>query len=116
MAVIDDRALLDLKSRLHRDEVVEAVAARAPSVVAIDSPRRCAPEGQTSRDCERELNRAVCGIRWTPDMTHVNASAYYAWIVEGLALFQALAACDAEVIEVFPAFPGPESRDAHGRH
>lgn len=30
------------------------------------------------------------------------ASAYYAWIVEGLALFDALATHDVEVIEVFP--------------
>jgi predicted nuclease with RNAse H fold len=30
------------------------------------------------------------------------ASAYYAWILEGLALFDALAAHDVEVIEVFP--------------
>jgi predicted nuclease with RNAse H fold len=32
----------------------------------------------------------------------VYASAYYAWIVEGLLLFKALAAHDVEVIEVFP--------------
>lgn len=102
LAVVDEHTLLDLKSRLTCDQVVEAVVATAPSVVAIDSPRRSAADGQTSRDCERELNRIVCGIRWTPDPTRIRASAYYAWIVEGLALFEALADSDAEVIEVFP--------------
>jgi len=32
----------------------------------------------------------------------VRASAYYAWIVEGLALFDALAVLGIEAIEVFP--------------
>jgi predicted nuclease with RNAse H fold len=32
----------------------------------------------------------------------VHASIYYAWILEGLALFGALAARGVEVIEVFP--------------
>jgi hypothetical protein len=48
------------------------------------------------------LARSICGIRWTPDAKHVCSSAYYAWMLEGLALFHALAAHDVEVIEVFP--------------
>ncbi len=32
----------------------------------------------------------------------MQASAYYAWIIEGLALFDALATRGVEVIEVFP--------------
>ena len=40
--------------------------------------------------------------RWTPDESHVLASAYYAWIIEGRALFGALIAHGIEVIEVFP--------------
>jgi predicted nuclease with RNAse H fold len=32
----------------------------------------------------------------------VHASAYYAWIIEGLTLFDALVAHGVEVIEVFP--------------
>jgi hypothetical protein len=32
----------------------------------------------------------------------VHASAYYAWIIEGLALFDALVVHGVEVIEVFP--------------
>jgi hypothetical protein len=42
------------------------------------------------------------GIRWTPDARRVRASAYYAWILEGAALFGALAVHGVEVIEVFP--------------
>jgi hypothetical protein len=50
-----------------------------------------------------QLARSICGIRWTPDAKHVYASAYYAWILEGLAVFRALTAYGVEVIEVFPA-------------
>ena len=60
------------------------------------------PEGQTTRDGERQLAKAICGIRWTPDAQQVHGRPYYAWIVEGLALFDALTARDVEVIEVFP--------------
>ena len=35
-------------------------------------------------------------------MSRVHASAYYAWIIEGLALFDALATRGVEAIEVFP--------------
>jgi predicted nuclease with RNAse H fold len=41
-------------------------------------------------------------IRWTPDERRVRASAYYAWVVEGLALFDALAGLGIDTIEVFP--------------
>lgn len=52
------------------------------------------------------------------------ASAYYAWILEGLALFDALAAHDVEVIEVFPTASwtrwygkrSPRTRAAWTRH
>ena len=102
VAVIDDRRLLALKSRLMCSQVVDLVMTSTPTVVAIDSPRSCSPDEQTARDGERQLAKSICGIRWTPDATHVHASDYYAWIVEGLALFKALAAHGVEVIEVFP--------------
>jgi predicted nuclease with RNAse H fold len=101
-AVIDDRAVLALRDHLTVAQVAGLVAEFGPAVVAIDSPGHCAPAGQTARDDERRLARTVCGIRWTPDEQHVRASPYYAWIVEGLALFGALAGGGAEVIEVFP--------------
>ena len=102
VAVIDDRQVLALQGHLTCMQVVDIVNEHRPAVVAIDSPRSYAPDGQTARDSELQLARAICGIRWTPDARRVHASAYYAWILEGLDLFDALADRDAEVIEVFP--------------
>jgi predicted nuclease with RNAse H fold len=99
VALIDERRL-QLTARMPRDEVVSLVDSERPAVVAIDSPQTCAPDGQKARDCELELNRAVCGIRWTPDARSLHASDYYEWIVEGLALYKALAG--VKLIEVFP--------------
>jgi predicted nuclease with RNAse H fold len=96
VALIDDRAVLVL-ARLSRPEVVEFVVSARPQVVGIDGPRTCALPGETSRADERALARAVCGIRWTPDRLD---GPYYAWVVEGLRLYDALAGHD--VIEVFP--------------
>ena len=102
IAVIDDHRVLDLQGRLTCEQVVDLVMANRPRVAAIDSPRYCAPEGQTAREDELQLAKSVCGIRWTPDAGRVHANAYYAWIVEGLALFGALAGRGVEIIEVFP--------------
>jgi predicted nuclease with RNAse H fold len=103
VAIIANRRVVSVQSRLTCPQVVDLVLVSRPAVVGIDSPRSCALEGQTARDGERQLARSICGIRWTPDIQRVQASAYYAWIVEGLALFDALAALDdVEVIEVFP--------------
>ena len=102
VAVIDDRRVLALQGHLTCRQVVDIVMANRPAVVAIDSPRSCAPDGQSARDGELQLARSICGIRWTPDAGRVQASAYYAWILEGRALFDALAARGVEVIEVFP--------------
>ncbi|HTZ28699.1 MAG TPA: DUF429 domain-containing protein [Streptosporangiaceae bacterium] len=102
-AVIDDRRVLELRGGLSCQQVADLVTAHSPAVVAIDSPRTCAPDGQTCRDDERQLARSICGIRWTPDCQHVHDSLYYAWILEGFKLFDALSCCGAEaVIEVFP--------------
>jgi predicted nuclease with RNAse H fold len=102
VAVIDDRRVVELQRRLTCQQVVDLVLQIRPALVAIDGPRVCAPDGQNKRDCELQLANSICGIRWTPDAGHVHANAYYAWIVEGQALFGALAACDVEIIEVFP--------------
>jgi predicted nuclease with RNAse H fold len=102
IALIDDRRVLALAGRLDREAVIELVERERPTVVAIDSPRCCARTGQTTRAGERQLAKSICGIRWTPDERRVHASAYYAWIVEGLLLFDALAPRGVEVIEVFP--------------
>jgi len=102
VALIDGRRLLALESRLELTAVAELVDRTRPAVVAIDSPSRCARPGRTSRDSERELARSICGIRWTPDERAIHGSGYYAWVVQGLALFAALAGRGAAVIEVFP--------------
>jgi predicted nuclease with RNAse H fold len=102
LAVIDEHSLLTLAGGLGLDAIVELVEAHRPAVVGIDSPRCYAPTGQTARAGERALARAVCGIRWTPDPSTVEGNPYYAWIIEGLALFEALTDRDVELIEVFP--------------
>jgi predicted nuclease with RNAse H fold len=103
LALIDDQRLLDLQDHLNHEEVVELVEAHRPTVVAVDSPRCCAPEGESTRAGERELAKKICGIRWTPDENRVHGgNPYYVWIVHGLELYRALEGCGAEVIEVFP--------------
>ena len=102
LALVDRHQLLKLVGNLDRQAVIEFVEGQPPAVVAIDSPRRCAPEGHTARGCERRLAMTICAIRWTPDSERVHASGYYGWIVEGLALFDALAVRHINVIEVFP--------------
>lgn len=102
VAVIDDRQVLALRGGLTCQEVVDLVLENRPGVTGIDSPCCCAPDGQTARDSELLLARSICGIRWTPDNRRLRASAYYAWILEGLALFDALAAHGVVAVEVFP--------------
>jgi predicted nuclease with RNAse H fold len=102
VAVIDCHRILALNGRLTCDQVVELVSRYSPAAVAIDSPGSCAPEGQAAREGERKIAKAICGIRWTPDVNQVHANLYYAWIVEGLALYKALTARGVKVIEVFP--------------
>jgi predicted nuclease with RNAse H fold len=102
VAVIDDRRVRELQGHVTCQQAVDLVTGSRAAIIAIDSPRSCAPDGLTARDEERQLARSVCGIRWTPDEKTVHASPYYAWVLEGLALFGALAARDAEAIEVFP--------------
>jgi predicted nuclease with RNAse H fold len=115
VALLDDHEVAALMRGLDREAVVELVSMHQPALVAIDSPRSCAHEGHSMRECERELNTSICGIRWTPDRKRVDAEPYFAWVVEGLALFAALAAADVPVIEVFPTaswtrWHGPRGR------
>ncbi len=81
------------------------VAALDPSTVALDSPKTCAPAGESSRADERALARGVCGIRWTPERSRLAGNPYYEWVEHGLELYAGLAAAgipDAALIEVFP--------------
>src|SRR5262245_45603365 len=54
VALIDDSSLLALV-RHDLDAVVALAASVRPRVIGIDSPRSCAPPGETSRADERAL-------------------------------------------------------------
>ena len=90
----------------------------APAVVALDSPRTCAPPGASSRADERELARAVCGIRWTPERSRLAGNPYYEWVEHGLELYDALEAAGLaadRLVETFPTaawtiWAGPRER------
>jgi predicted nuclease with RNAse H fold len=86
------------------DTAVAWVRKFTPTTVALDSPFEPAPEGTRSREDEKTLNRAVCRIRWTPDQAGLEGKPYFAWILHGLELYEALrtAIPGAERIEVFP--------------
>jgi predicted nuclease with RNAse H fold len=102
VALVDECGLVSLVGGLDRAAVIDAIERDGPAIVAIDSPRFCASDGQTARDDERRVARLICGIRWTPDEASVATSPYYGWVVEGQGLFDALAGRDVDVIEVFP--------------
>jgi predicted nuclease with RNAse H fold len=102
VALVDDRRLIGWRRRQSVDQVVEWVEAAKPTVVAIDSPRDCAPPGHSHRPEEKDLRDAVCGIRWTPAEARLEGNPYYEWIVEGLRLYDALARRPVDVIECFP--------------
>ncbi len=84
---------------------VDWVLALDPTAVALDSPRTCAPPGASSRDDERALARAVCGIRWTPERSRLAGNPYYEWVEHGLELYAALEAAGLapdRLVETFP--------------
>jgi predicted nuclease with RNAse H fold len=109
IAVVDRAGLVAGPERIGAvDEAVAWLRHAGPRVVAVDSPRSPAPDGELSRAGERELVRAgVCGIRYTPDAAALaRNTAYYAWIANGLDLYRALDGESRrtgwEVIECFP--------------
>ncbi len=102
-AAVDDERLVAGPVRLPTvADAVEWLVTLEPAVVAVDAPRSPAPDGLSSRPCERELARAVCGIRYTPERARLVANPYYAWILHGLELYGALAAAGLDTIECFP--------------
>ena len=115
-AAVEGRSLVAGPVRLPtvRDAVEWLVELR-PAVVAVDAPCAPAPDGLHSRLCERELARAVCGIRYTPERAQLAANPYYAWILHGLELYGALEAVGLHAIECFPTaswtrWTGPRGR------
>jgi predicted nuclease with RNAse H fold len=102
VALVEDQRLIGCRRRQSVEDVITWAASATPSVIAVDSPRSCAPRGWTHRPGERELRVAVCGIRWTPPEPELEGNPYYEWIVEGLRLYEALERQPARVIECFP--------------
>lgn len=107
VAALDERRLVHGPVNVASvAETAELLISLAPVVIGIDSPCAPAPAGARSRACERRLAAAVCGIRYTPDNDAlVRGGSYYAWIRNGLALYDALAEADddgGQVVEVFP--------------
>jgi predicted nuclease with RNAse H fold len=101
VARVDERRLLSLDRVVSSQKVVDLVV--GARLVAVDSPRTLAEDGRTTRDCERELVRAVCGIRWTPDRSAVMSdNPYYEWVRCGLELYEALEGAGVPVSECFP--------------
>ena len=121
VAVVDERGLVAGPTRLGAvQEVALWLRRQQPRVVAVDSPRSPAREGELSRQCERELVRAgVCGIRYTPNARELGRNAsYYAWIANGLELYRALARASPrwELIECFPTATWSRLGGRRGRH
>lgn len=114
VAVVDAEGLAFGPARAATpSEVVELV--RSAELVAVDSPRCPAPDGERSRPCERDLVRAVCGIRYTPERALLDGNAYYEWILHGLELYAALEAAGLPAVECFPTasftrWAGPRGR------
>lgn len=109
LAVIERDRLVAGPQRVPQiAEAVRWLREQRPRLVAVDSPRSAAPEGELSRQDERDLVRAgVCGIRYTPNEAALAENeTYYAWIANGFELYAALMAerpsAGWEVIECFP--------------
>jgi predicted nuclease with RNAse H fold len=107
VAAVDDRRVVHGPTNVTSvADAVDLLESLSPSVIGIDSPCCPAPRGARSRACERLLAAAVCGIRYTPDAGSLaDGGSYYAWIRNGLALYQRLvgvAGPACRVVEVFP--------------
>ena len=104
VAVVDRGGLVELSRGGSPDAVVEWLHAHSPERVAVDAPRRPAPDGLASRPDERDFAaRGICAIRYTPDRARLDRSpVYYEWVDNGLRLYDALEAAGLEVIECFP--------------
>jgi hypothetical protein len=70
-------------------EVASWLSTHSPDVVAVDSPRSPAADGERSRAGEREFVAArICSLRYTPDRRALSQNpTYYEWI-EVLPVFK----------------------------
>lgn len=106
VAILEGSKVIELLRGQGVDEAAGAITAAGAVVVGIDSPCSCAAPGEKSRPGERRLAREICPIFFTPDEETVRSgNPFYRWVVEGLALYAALAreAPAAEAVEVFPS-------------
>lgn len=106
VALVEGASLVGLHSRRSCAEVVEIALEAEPAVIGIDSPASCASAGEKSRPGERDLAKEVCPIFFTPDEAQVRSgNPFYGWVVEGLALYEALRAAlpGTPCTEVFPS-------------
>src|ERR1700694_284847 len=109
-AVIDAKRLVaGPKNFTEIEDLIGWLRTKRPRIVAVDSPWSWAPEGELSRQGERELVRAkVCHVRYTPHHAALTEkrTTYYAWIWNGFDLYAALLAANASEgwlpIECFP--------------
>jgi predicted nuclease with RNAse H fold len=104
VAVVDTERIVAGPSRLPDvASVAHFLREWEPRIVAVDSPSCMARHGERSRECERALARAVCGIRYTPSRaTLEEGDPYYDWIRHGLELYEALEGGAWRVVECFP--------------
>ena len=102
--VIDERAIVSgPRSLATPTDTASWLASFEPMLTAVDGPIAPAPDGWGWRPCERELAQAVCGIRWTPSQDALERSpGYYGWVLNGLALYDLLAAEKLQAVECFP--------------
>lgn len=105
VAVVDDRSLRAGPAQLASpSDVVEFLHPWHPRLVAVDSPRRLAPDGARSRPEERRFAAArICGLRYTPDRRGLEGNPrFYEWISQGLELYDTLERAGLQTIECFP--------------
>ncbi|MBI2157387.1 MAG: DUF429 domain-containing protein [Candidatus Rokubacteria bacterium] len=115
-AAVDGRGVIGGPARLLTPgDVVAWLRPLRPRLIAVDSPRRPAPDGRRSRADERALARAVCSLRYTPDRRALARNRYYEWIRHGFELYAALARAGLRAVECFPTaawtrWSGPRGR------
>jgi predicted nuclease with RNAse H fold len=116
VAVIDRQRLVELGCGSTPEDVIRFLEPHSPARVAVDSPRRPAPDGLRSRRDEREFAaRRICGIRYTPDRARLDGNPrYYEWIDNGLRLYAALEDAGLGAIECFPTASWTQWRGKRG--
>ncbi len=93
-----DGAFLDRTESGSPAEIAAWCRARDARVVAIDAPCRWRVNGK-ARACERDLAGARISCFSTPSREKASGNPFYAWMINGAALYERLE-------EAFPLFDG----------